>query len=347
MTGNAHSTAGPGLRLERQGAAAIGALGSGPLDLEAWSELRAEMTGWYPKLARDPGVYAAVVRYRGADGNGSACSATTTPPDLPEAARWQHIVGDELRLCWLHECFSKPTVGLLDGAVGAGQWRLVHFGTHRVGGGRFSLCLDGKDLGLLDSHGLAHGLARMPHAIGLYLVATGACLDRADAYALGLLTHCIDGDAFDAITAELADADPVDPLLDRRHRDPGVGPVLREADRIERYFGAPDGQETLRRLAAPHAGDEDWAAATLAAIRRRDPLSWALASRVVRAAGGLDLRQCLEQDYRVACRLPGLLDQAARRPDAVVEAQIGAVLTPLDSEALGLASREEMQARRV
>ncbi|MEZ5853309.1 MAG: enoyl-CoA hydratase/isomerase family protein [Hyphomicrobiaceae bacterium] len=368
---NGGSKAGSGLRLERQGAAAVATVAEGIGDIAGWQDVHSRLADWYPQLARDAGVYAAIVRTERAGETGARGPQAPSPGrDAATIDGLRAAAASELRLCWLHECFSKPTVGLLNGQIDIRHWLLVAHGTHRVAGEQFCLSFQHDPMGGLACHGVGHALARMPHAIGLYVALTGASLGRADASGLGLVTHCIDRGEFETIAAQLADADPVDPILDDRHRDPGVGPVLAQSARIERYFGAPDLASTLRRLMSPDAGDEDWAGATLGAIRACNPLRLALTYHAVRSAGGFDLRQCLEQDYRIAWRLlvaaagGGQPDEragvnadrdpaSAFRPgeaitaEAVPEAIIAGYFADLGGAELALPSRAEMQARRV
>ena len=100
-------------------------------------------------------------------------------------------------------------------------------------------------IGLFPDVGAAWVLSRLPDAIGMYLGLTGRSIGRADAYALGLLTHCIPAQHFEEIKAALIDTWPVDPLLDERHVDPGP--------------------RELERYAAPHR------ALLLGGKRRGDP----------------------------------------------------------------------------
>ncbi|MFX8805535.1 enoyl-CoA hydratase/isomerase family protein, partial [Acinetobacter baumannii] len=78
-------------------------------------------------------------------------------------------------------------------------------------------------IGYFPDVGMAHILARLPHRIGYYVGLTGSAIGRADAFSLGLVTHCLEPELFAEVEASLADAIPVDPLLDDRHANPGEG----------------------------------------------------------------------------------------------------------------------------
>ena len=100
-------------------------------------------------------------------------------------------------------------------------------------------------------------LARLPGAIGAYLALTGRRLGRADAFALGLVTHCIDARHFDEIERGLADADTVDPLLDGLHEAAGPGELRPGGAAIDDCFSAAAVEEIRARLAARAAGGTD------------------------------------------------------------------------------------------
>ncbi len=82
----------------------------------------------------------------------------------------------------------------------------------------------------------------------MYLGLTGRSIGRADAYALGLLTHCIPAARFEEIKAALADTWPVDTILDERQVDPGPGELRPFAEHIARAFSAPTVEEIIARL---------------------------------------------------------------------------------------------------
>ena len=113
----------------------------------------------------------------------------------------------------------------------------------------------------------------------------------------------------------------------------------------------------------PSAAAATWAEGVLADLSRRSPTSLKITHRHVRSARELDLRDTLQQDFRLGCRcLDGhdfyegvravLIDrdqapkwQPARLED-VSEAMVDAYFAPLGRDELELASRAEMQAVR-
>jgi enoyl-CoA hydratase len=352
------------LRLVRRGAAGLVVL-ERPEARNALSiAMRARLIEAFPAFARDPQTYAVVIRStlpQAFSVGGDVREMTALAATDPAAAR--RGLADELRLTWIAECFSKPTVSLIDGAVMGTGVGISLFGTHRVAGEGYRFAMPEVRIGYFPDCGVVHPLARLPHAIGLYLGLTGRTIARADAYYLGLATHCIDAEAFEAIEAHLADADPVDPVLDRLHRNPGPAPLAYEAARIGRLFGAASLDEILERLERADAADKGFAAAALADIARASPTALRVTDRAIRVAAGLDLRQVLIQDYRMAHRfavLPDfhegvravLIEKDGRprwQPAHLAEVTAGMVdefFAELGPDELALPTRAEMQAVR-
>lgn len=326
--------------------------------------MQTELVGWYPRLARDPGVYATCLN-SAVDGVFSVGGDVRELVELcrTDIAEAREALASELRLCWQHECFTKPTISLIDGIVMGTGVGITLYGTHRVAGEGYRFCMPETAIGYVPDCGVAHAFARMPSAIGIYLGLTGAEVGPADALALGLVTHVIPRAEHATILSRLAEADPVDPVLDERHRDPGEGPLMAGRARIARYFDAPFLADVFSRLEKPHAGDHEWAAETATVLRSRSPLALALTFRAITGAAALDIRETLMQDYRLAWRLAGdadfhegvraaLIDKDRQprwrhgRAEEVPAALVEDYVAPLGEEELLLPSRREMEAAR-
>lgn len=328
--------------------------------------MRAVIAGAIPVLARDPGLYAVAIRSMSA----KAFSAGGDVRELiawhrQEPARARAAFADEYRLNWTLECFSKPTVSLIDGMVMGSGVGISIYNTHCVAGPGYRFAMPETMIGLFPDVGVAHRLARLPGEFGTYLGLTGRTIERADAYALGLVTHCIAAERFDAIEAALADAQPVDPLLDDLHQEPGAAPLLSHAQLIDECFAADRVEEIVSRLEAVAGNEHDFAKGIVADLAKRSPTSLKITLRHLREARGMDLRQVLAADYRLACRSledhdfaegvrAALVDkdnQPVWRPPTladVSDAAVAAYFAPLPAgEELELPTRTQMQVARV
>lgn len=328
--------------------------------------MRAAIAAAIPRWARDPQIYALAIRSsvpRVFSAVGDVREIVAMAASEPMAARL--ALADEYMLNWLLECFSKPTVSLIDGPVMGTGAGISIYGTHRVAGEHYAFAMPETRLGLFPDDGVAHVLARLPGHIGMYLALTGRSIGRADAFKLGLATHCIRESAYDGICTALAAAQPIDPLLDGLHEDPGPAEIDAWREVIARCFSGGSVQEICSRLAAEKGAAGTWASAVLTELARCSPLALAVTHRHVREAAGRDLRQTLTIDYRLAVALVeghdfregvrALLidkDNAPRwRPASLTEVTPGMVeriFHPRPSgEELVLPTRQEMQAARV
>jgi enoyl-CoA hydratase/carnithine racemase len=326
------------------------------------TSMRAAMARAFPPWIRNPEIYAVVI----SSANDRAFCAGGDLHELTDWARNRRAdalksLAEEYTLSWQLECFFKPTVSLIDGvAMGSGVG-ISLYGTHRVAGERYRFAMPETGIGLFPDVGVSWTFARMPDAIGMYLALTGRAIGRADAYRLGLATHCIPGDSFNRIRACLADADTVDELLDAHHEDPGPGELEALRPVIARCFSLDSVEGILGQLQAERGPHADWAQGAIKDLMARSPTSLKIAHRHVRQAAHLDLRDTLIRDYRLACRcLDGedlyegvravLIDRdrtpkwnPARLED-VSEARIDACFASLGEEELVLPSRARMQA---
>jgi enoyl-CoA hydratase len=350
-----------GLVCERRGALGLVTLARPEKRNALTIAARAHLAESLPGYARDPMVYAVVIR---SAVEGVFCAGGDVVEMAALAGRdmegAEKALGDEIALVWLAECFTKPTVSLIDGPVMGGGNGISRFGTHRVAGERYSFAMPETGLGFIPNNGLAHTFSRLPKDIGMYLALTGEQLGAADAFHLGLATHCISASEFDAIMAALTVADPVDELLDPRHQDPGPAPILARGEAITRTFGAGTVAEIVSRLErekGPHAA---WAEATRARLLERSPTALAVAHRLVREASAMQLSELLELEHALACRMMELPDihagvrarliERGERPrwhpsriEEVSAAMLDAIFSAPEAHHVQLPTRQKMQ----
>ena len=358
--------AGPApIEVRRQGALAEFVLNR-PKVLNAFSDgMRQVMAAEIPALARNPDVYAVAIT----SGSGKAFCAGGDVRALAAEARRdlasaKAYFAGEYALNWLLECFSKPTLSLINGICMGSGVGISAYNTHRVAGENYKFAMPETAIGLFPDVGAAHVLAQLPWPIGLYLGLTGRTIGPGDAYGLGLVTHCIEARHFPTILPGLADAEPIDPLLDGLHEDPGEGPLARETGLIRKFFGAGSLDDIIEGLKTAKGAEAAFASATLGGLSKRSPTSLRITDRHIRSARTLDLRETLIQDYRIACRcleapdfIEGvralIIDKGSQpnwQPSAlseVIATQVAHYFAPLEGGELELPTRAEMQAARV
>ncbi len=248
------------------------------------SEMRGGLARGLEQFARDPNIYCAILE---AAGNGPFCLGAEAGlrPDREtlSAAAWG---------IWQVDRFSKPHVALLAGAVTGAGLAVTLPGTHKVASNGVTLSGGGFEVSSL--------LAPLSGHVGLYMALTGRSIDRSLAYRLGLLTHCIEAVHFPAITARLADADPVDQVLDKLHTEPWPSPLEPHLPVIARCFAAASADAIVSRLDAERGMSAGWAQETAATLRAASLLDLAVMHRLLTLQTTLLLRDRLALAFRVA-----------------------------------------------
>ncbi len=323
--------------------------------------MRARLVEAFVNSGRDPQIYAAVLKSAhervfsvGGDVRELLAAAGQ---GQQAAADW---ISEECSLIWLADCFSRPMVSLIDGSVIGTGVGLSLAGTHRAAGEQFSFQMPETGIGFFPDVGTAHVFARMPDELGVYLGLTGRPINRADAYMLDIVTHCVPASEFGGIEAELADAQPIDQVLDSRHSDPGPGQLETLRGTIAHCFSAPTVLEIVDRLGR-HGDDREWCLQAKAELEAKSPLVLEVTLRHIRQAKALNLRQTLMVDHRIGTRLAMRQDfaegvksqliaktgKAVWQPRSlrdVTASMISEVLKPVNGPGLNLPTRQEMEA---
>lgn len=265
---------------------------------------------------------------------------------------------------WRIDCFTKPIVSIVDGHAAGASAGLLFGGTHRVGGDGFRLAVPEVGVGLAPQAGLAHVLARLPRSIGLYLALSGRGLSRADALSLGLLTHTFDARLAEDAARRLAEAEPIDAILDGLNRDPGPHDLDLFQDSIVRCFEADTVEEIVERLMREKGALRPWIEQLIKDILRKSPLALKATHRLFVRSQDRDLRTTLVETHAVVSRLATGEDFREGLRAAVVDfdrtpkwrrsalgdirdQDVDALFAPLASGAPVLPLRAELQLARV
>ncbi len=203
---------------------------------------------------------------------------------------------------WTLDRFIKPHVSLMDGYVFGGGVGISLYGTHKVAGENYRFAMPEAAIGFFPDVGATHFLTQMPGQIGLYLALTGVQIGRADAFALGLLTHCIGKSEFPSIQKAMCEADPIDPVLDERHMNPGSSELLDIQATIDRHFGCGSVEDIIASLNDATGKEAAWAKDTAGRIGKNSPLSLKVAFHQLRKCGQPSLEAALELEARLAYR---------------------------------------------
>lgn len=352
------------IRIEKQGALHVVTLDR-PAALNALTiKMREAISKLLPNVARDPMSYAIAIR----SNSEKAFSVGGDVREFIDLAKTdmdgaRKGFQDEYFLNWQHECFSKPTISLINGLVMGSGVGITSYGTHRVAGEGYRFAMPETAIGLFPDVGVSYLLAQMPDHIGLYLGLTGRRISRAAAYALGLVTHCIDASAFDSIIEEIADVQPVDPVLDGRHQHPGPSELVPVTGIIRDCFSADSVPAILSRLETVSGEHQQWARDVALELKSKSPLALAVTFKHITQAVDMDLRETLLVDYTLVSRFlqshdfpegvrAALIDKDQNpnwQPSTLSDLtkdMVSKMFQPVSGDDFTLPTREEMQAAR-
>jgi enoyl-CoA hydratase len=196
--------------------------------------------------------------------------------------------------------FGKPYVALMHGFVMGGGAGVSLHGSLRLADPAMVFAMPETGIGFVPDIGSSHFLSRCPGELGLYLGLTGARIGAADAQAAGLIDGIVARADFDTLLARLAGGEPAQAAAKDFMRKVPAGELAPHLRRIDTVFSAPSVESVLERLDRDGSG---FARETAALLRARSPSSLKLVFCQLAAAPGLDLKQCLALEYRVAMRV--------------------------------------------
>ncbi len=207
---------------------------------------------------------------------------------------------EEYELNALIADYPKPYIALIDGICMGGGVGISLHGSHRVAGERYLFAMPEVGIGFFPDVGASYALPRLPGRTGLYLALTGARLKCADALVLGLATHAVASEDFDAIREKLQAGESPDVVLAAHARDPGVAPIDAKRAMIDRIFDEGSVAEIVADL--EFEGSE--AASQIAkTIRSKSPTSLRIAFEQMRRGTEFDFREAMRMEFRIVSRI--------------------------------------------
>jgi enoyl-CoA hydratase len=256
------------------------------------------------RCAKNPHIYGIVQEAEGKGfcAGGDIRLIRKLAQGQPEEADRYYAV--EYQHNWTLQCFRKPHISLMNGITMGGGAGISLYGTHRVAGENLSFAMPETGIGFVPDVGTSWFLPRMPGEMGLYLALTGHVCRRADSYYLGIATHCIPAEKFEAIKAAMIEAEPIDAILDGLHESPGKSELEALRVPIDRIFSAATLDDVLSGLEREDGVWRDWAQETLARLSKRSPLSLKVTFELQKRGKDFrSLKDALTVEYRVATHL--------------------------------------------
>lgn len=204
---------------------------------------------------------------------------------------------DEYRLNAKIASYPKPYVALCQGfTMGGGVGVSLH-GSHRVVGESSRIAMPECAVGLVPDVGGSLLLARAPGHLGEYLGVTGYRMNASDALVAGFADFFVPEAEWRDLTETLIETGDCS-VVSSMASDPSDGPLIEMRSRIDDVFAGPSLPAIFAALP-----DDDWGAATAAAISKASPLSAVCAFELVRRARHAgSIEKALQQEYRFTSR---------------------------------------------
>lgn len=189
--------------------------------------------------------------------------------------------------------YPKPITVLMDGIVMGGGVGLAAYATRRIVTERTRCAMPETAIGYFPDVAVTWLLARAPGELGTHMAMTGDTVTGADAIAVGLADTIVDSSRLPDVRAALLEGrKPHGPAV-----EPPPSPLVAQRDWIDQCYQGNDPCVIVNALST-HPDPDARAAASL--LRRRSPLSVALALAAVRQAAELpDMEATLERDGRL------------------------------------------------
>ncbi|MDQ4086946.1 MAG: enoyl-CoA hydratase/isomerase family protein [Pseudomonadota bacterium] len=246
------------------------------LDLDMVLAMTASLIEWL----HDPQVEAVIIDHaegRGFCAGGDVVTIAKSAKGTGAAAR--AFFFNEYRLNHLLFTYPKPTCVFMDGVTMGGGVGISRPCKYRVATDRTMFAMPETSIGLFPDVGGGWHLSRLLGRLPQYLALTGARLDGAECFALGLATHYVAHEDVDQLKADIA-RDPyrIDAYLAHAQAAPPPARIKHDRDKICRLFEA----NTMEGImAALEADGSEWAAKQLETLRRKSPTACKVSLRLL------------------------------------------------------------------
>ena len=209
---------------------------------------------------------------------------------------------DEYQLNHLLFTYAKPVIAFMDGITMGGGVGISQPARFRVATENTRFAMPETGIGLFPDVGGGWHLSRLPGRTGPFLALTGARLDGAECFEIGLATHYLPAVALTKVKAEIvADSTRISAILAAHAQTPPSARIAANFGQIDRLF-ASDRYEDV--LAALDADGTDWAAKELATLRTKSPQTCKVALRQLQdSLGCADFAANMVMEYRIASRV--------------------------------------------
>lgn len=203
--------------------------------------------------------------------------------------------------------YPKPYIAFLDGITMGGGVGISLHGSTIIATDKLSFAMPETGIGFFPDVGGSYFLPRCPGKSGYYLGLTGARVNVADAFELGLVDHVIASENIDKIISTLAETpmneDPdhtINTALNGFEVDAGTPSVHEHIEHINQYFAGDDIEDIINQL--KHS-EIDWCLQTAKLLEAKSPTSLKITLRQLLDGAKLDFDACMQMEFRLVNRI--------------------------------------------
>jgi enoyl-CoA hydratase len=252
------------------------------LDLDMVLAMTASLIEWL----HDPQVEAVMIDHaegRGFCAGGDVVAIARSTSGTGAAA--SAFFFNEYRLNHLLFTYPKPTIVFMDGVTMGGGVGISRPCRYRIATDRTLFAMPETSIGLFPDVGGGWHLSRLLGRLPQFLALTGARLDGAECFALGLATHYVAHEDVDQLKADIArDPDRIEAWLAHAQATPPPARIKANREKICRLFAA----DTLEGIMADLAADpSEWAGKELETLRRKSPTACKVSLRLLEASANM------------------------------------------------------------
>jgi enoyl-CoA hydratase len=210
---------------------------------------------------------------------------------------------DEYQLNHLLFTYPKPVVAFMDGVTMGGGVGISQPAKFRVATENTRFAMPETGIGLFPDVGGGWYLSRLEGRVGAFLALTGARLDGAECFELGLATHYIAADELAEAKMRIAteDVERIDGILGTLAAHPPEARIVGNLFEINRHFASDQFEDIIASLAAD---ESNWAMRELATLRTKSPQTCKVALRQLAESANLeDFADNMRMEYRIGARV--------------------------------------------
>jgi enoyl-CoA hydratase len=210
--------------------------------------------------------------------------------------------------------YPKPIVAIMDRIVMGGGIGLASHASHPVATDRIQAAMPEVGIGFVPDVGATYLLSRAPGELGTHLALTGQTVGVADAVLCGLARFIVPAAEVPSLVAHLQDGSLPSGAAEAVV---SAGELASAREWIDDCYAADSVTAIITRL---RASSNPAAHAAADTIETKSPTALAVTLESLRRARELSsLEQCLEQEFRVSCRMLDTADLPEGIRAAVVD----------------------------